>query len=349
MTTFDFSCPTPALQNEVITMAHGGGGKLTHRLIKEIFIPIFSNEKLTLMHDGAFLPNMNAPLAFTTDSYVIKPLFFPGGDIGTLSITGTINDLAMCGAKPLYISCGFIIEEGFAIDDVKKIAQSMQDAAAKDGALIVTGDTKIIERSEGKNLFITTSGIGALMTSKPIGPAKIKQGDLIILSGDIGRHGVAIMAKREGLDLSTPLQSDCESLFPYVEALITNGVDIHCLRDLTRGGLATALVELAEGACCEMLLKEEAIAVGPQVEGVCEILGLDPLYVANEGRFIAILAEKDLDTALAILRNISPEQKPSVIGRVNTFSSRGSVIMENAFGTKRYLYRLLGEQLPRIC
>jgi hydrogenase expression/formation protein HypE len=349
MTTFDFSCPTPSLQNEVITMAHGGGGKLTHRLIKEIFIPIFSNEKLTLMHDGAFLPNINAPLAFTTDSYVIQPLFFPGGDIGKLSITGTINDLAMCGAKPLYISCGFIIEEGFAIDDLKKITRSMQDAAVKDGALIVTGDTKIIERSEGKNLFITTSGIGAMMTSTPIGPGRIQPGDLIILSGDIGRHGMAIMAEREGLDLTTALQSDCESLFPYVEALIKNGVDIHCLRDLTRGGLATALVELAEGSCCDFLLKEDAITVAPQVEGVCEILGLDPLYVANEGRFIAVIAEKDQDKALSILHNISSEKKASVIGRVTNGSSRGSVIMENAFATKRYLYRLLGEQLPRIC
>lgn len=332
-------CPTLIEEQSVITLAHGSGGKRTSQLIEKIFLPAFGNEHLDLLHDGALL---NDQIVFTTDSYVVQPLFFPGGDIGKLAVTGTINDLLMCGARPRYLSCAFIIEEGFLESDLAKIVKSMQQEAEANQVFIVTGDTKVIERQTGTNLFINTSGIGFSMVKEPITPRRIGAGDRIILSGDIGRHGMAVMTKREGLEFTTPLISDCCSLFPQVEALI-NQVNVHCMRDLTRGGLATALVELSESSRLEFHIEEEAIPVSEAVESSCELLGFDPLYVANEGRFVAFVPKGEEERALQSLG-----EEARLIGEVKSSSSDG-VILKNSFGSRRYLYRLVGDQLPRIC
>lgn len=345
----NYSCPLPLEEKHVITLAHGSGGKQTHRLLEEIFLPAFSNTHLNGMHDGALLSLPKNQIVFTTDSFVVQPLFFPGGDIGTLAITGTVNDLAMCGAKPLYFSCGFIIEEGIAQSDLKKIVESMRQEAHKHSLQIVAGDTKVIERQTGTNLFINTSGIGVSIVEQPIHPTQICDGDAIILSGDIGRHGMAVMALREHLEFTSPLVSDCAPLFPLVEALCHEQITLHCLRDLTRGGLATALVEVAETAKKDFILEEEAIPVSDAVNAACEILGFDPLYVANEGRFIAFVPQHQASAALEVLKRFPEGENACVIGCVRTNSSRPTAILKNAFGTERNLYRLVGDQLPRIC
>lgn len=345
----DISCPSGMSEKEVITLAHGSGGKHTSHLIENVFLPAFGNSKTDVLHDGAVLDIASSQIVFTTDSYVVQPVFFLGGDIGKLAVTGTINDLAMCGAKPLYLSCGFIIEEGFLQSELKTIVDSMQKEAKANHVQIVTGDTKVIERQNGTNIFINTSGIGVKIANAPIHPKRIQKEDSIILSGDIGRHGMAIMAMREGLEFSTPLMSDCCSLFPMVEALLSAGVDIHCLRDLTRGGLATALVELAEGSKMEFGIMEEAISVSEAVESACEILGFDPLYVANEGRLVAFVPKHQEAKALIIMRQFSEGVEASVIGEVMDQSTSPSAILTSSFGTRRYLYKLVGDQLPRIC
>lgn len=344
-----YACPMPIEDKQVITLAHGSGGKQTSQLIQHIFLPAFINEKLAPLHDGAFLDLPKNQIVFTTDSYVVQPIFFPGGDIGKLAVCGTLNDLAMCGAKPYALSCGFIIEEGFLQSDLKKIVESMKIEAAKSGVQIVTGDTKVIERQTGNNLFINTSGIGIRMKDTPISPDQIQSGDAILLSGDIGRHGVAVMAAREQLEFATPLLSDCASLFPMVEALLNEGIDVHCMRDLTRGGLANALVELAEAAKMELHIVEEAISVSESVNAACEILGFDPMYVANEGRFVAFVPEPEAERALAILRQFQDGEQASIIGRAAGQASSPSALIRNAFNAERLLYRLVGDQLPRIC
>lgn len=328
---------------EVITLAHGSGGKKTSQLIENIFLPAFRNDKLDLLHDGALLDIPSNQIVFTTDSYVVQPVFFPGGDIGKLAVTGTVNDLAMCGARPYYLSCSFIIEEGFLQSDLRRIVESMKHEAEANSVQIVTGDTKVIERQTGSNIYINTSGIGISMAKEPIHPRCIQKGDRILLSGDIGRHGMAIMAIREGLEFSAPLLSDCCSLVPQVEALLGNGIEVHCLRDLTRGGLATALVELAETSQMEFKIIEEAISVSTAVDSACEILGFDPLYVANEGRFVAFIPKHQEEEALKILKGAS------IIGEVIDRSAAPSAILKNSFGTHRFLYRMVGDQLPRIC
>lgn len=345
------SCPRPASFEEepIITLAHGSGGKQTHRLLQQIFLPAFQNDYLNLLHDASLLHLPSSLIAFTTDSYVVQPLFFPGGDIGKLAITGTANDLAMCGAKPRFLSCSFIIEEGFLQADLKRIVASMKEAADAASIQIVTGDTKVIERQMGKNIFINTSGIGICMTSHPINPLQVQSGDLILLSGDIGRHGMAVMAKRENLKFSPPLESDCTSLVPFVETLLKEGIRIHCLRDLTRGGLATALIEIAESGEKNLFVEEEPISISNAVHSACEILGFDPLYVANEGRFIAFIPENQAAQALKILQAFPNGKAASIIGAVQAPSKIPSVTLRNAFGISRYLYRLVGDQLPRIC
>lgn len=345
----NISCPTMIDDKQVITLAHGSGGKQTSQLIEKIFLPAFSNDKLDMLHDGAVLNMPSNQIVFTTDSYVVQPVFFPGGDIGKLAVIGTLNDLAMCGAKPYYLSCGFIIEEGFLQSDLKRIVESMRIEAEANSVQIVTGDTKVIERQTGTNIFINTSGIGISMVKEPIHPHRIQKKDSIVLSGDIGRHGMAIMAKREGLEFSSPLISDCASLFPMVEALIREGIEVHCLRDLTRGGLATALVELAETSKMDFFCTEEAVNVSEAVDSACEILGFDPLYVANEGRFIAFVPKHQEDDALRILKGFHEGKKASIIGEVVDRSVLPRAILKNSFGTQRYLYRLIGDQLPRIC
>jgi hydrogenase expression/formation protein HypE len=342
-------CPVMKLDNKLVTLAHGSGGKQTHQLIQNIFLPAFKNDKLDMLHDGVVLDMPSNKIVFTTDSFVVQPLFFPGGDIGKLAVTGTINDLAMCGAKPCYLSCGFIIEDGFSQNDLRRIVQSMQKEAEANSVQIVTGDTKVIERQNGNNLFINTSGIGVSLAKNPINPTRILKGDSIIVSGDIGRHGMAVMAQRQGLEFSVPLFSDCCSLVPAVASLIQQGIEIHCLRDLTRGGLATALVELAEGSCSDFRIMEDAIRVSECVNSACEILGLDPLYVANEGRFVVFAPKHQEDEVLKILRAFPEGKEASIIGEVLDGAASPTVVAKNAFGTQRYLYRLSGDQLPRIC
>lgn len=344
-----FSCPVPIDDEQVITMAHGSGGKQTSQLISQIFLPAFINENLSSLHDGARLELSKRQIVFTTDSYVVQPVFFPGGDIGKLSVCGTMNDLAMCGAKPYFLSCGFIIEEGFLQSDLKRIVESMKFQAQANSVQVVAGDTKVIERQTGNNIFINTSGIGMPLVDYSIHPHEIQCGDRIIISGDIGRHGMAIMAKREGLQFSTPLMSDCTSLVFMVEALLKEGISVHCMRDLTRGGLATALVELAESSKKEFSILEEVVPVSEVVNSVCEILGFDPMYVANEGRFVAFVPEVQAEGALAVLRRFNEGADANIIGHVVANSASARAIIKNAFNAERLLYRLVGDQLPRIC
>jgi hydrogenase expression/formation protein HypE len=339
-------CPIPATSGDTIELAHGGGGLLTHRLIEGLFRPAFAEVPEDLTHDGAVFDIDGARLAFSTDSYVVRPLFFPGGDIGTLAVNGTVNDLAMCGAEPLYLSVGLVIEEGFAIADLSRVVDSMRQAARTAGVRLVTGDTKVVEHGKGDGLYINTSGVGRVIAARPIAPRQVRPGDAVILSGDIGRHGIAIMVAREGLGFETPIRSDCAPLAMPVRRLIEAGVELHCLRDLTRGGLATALIEIAESGNVDIQLDEAAIAVAEPVRGACEILGLDPLYVANEGRFVALVPAADAERTVAILCRCG--EQAVVIGSVEAASGVATVNLGTIGGT-RVLDMLTGEQLPRIC
>lgn len=351
---FGLSCPIPISEYPNILLAHGGGGKLTHQLIEKLFLPSFKNEQLESRHDGAVLEIGGHRLAFTTDSYVVKPLFFPGGDIGTLAINGTVNDLAMCGARPLYISIGLIIEEGLPLETLWRVVNSLKDAAMKAGVKIVTGDTKVVDRGKGDGIFINSSGVGIIEHDLAISPLSIKPGDKIILNGDIGRHGMAIMASREGLAFESEIESDCAPLNGVVQKLLESGIEPHCLRDLTRGGLATSLIEIAETSGLTINIEEANILVMEQVSGACEILGLDPLYVANEGRFVAIVQSGQAEKALAIMQSDSPDQECRVIGEVRKTDKTGGgfagmVTMTTRIGSSRLIDMLSGEQLPRIC
>ncbi len=331
-----------------ITVGHGGGGRLTQELIDRIFRPAFANCALEAQHDGALLEVGGARLAFTTDSHVVSPLFFPGGDIGRLAVNGTVNDLAMCGAKPLWLSAGFVLEEGLPMETLRKVAASMGSAAAAAGVALVTGDTKVVERGKGDGLYVTTAGIGVIDHGSIIAPASIRAGDAVVLSGDIGRHGVAIMAAREGLAFECPVESDCAPLAGPVRALLEAGLELHCLRDLTRGGLATALVELAESSGLAIAVDESAIPVSEPVRGACELLGLEPSYVANEGRFVCLLPRAQAGAALAILAGASAGATPALIGEVRS-GPAGTALLRSLIGAERILDRLSGEQLPRIC
>lgn len=343
------NCPLPLSRHKEIQLGHGGGGRLTQQLIDELFLPAFSNEALAAAHDGAVFAPGTARLAFATDSHVVSPLEFPGGDIGSLSVHGTANDLAMCGARPRWMSVGFILEEGLPMATLARVVASMQQAAQAIGLRIVTGDTKVVERGKGDGVYINTSGIGEVLVDDFVGPAAVCPGDAILLSGDIGRHGMAIMAQREGLEFESSLESDSAHLWPCVEALIAAGVQLHCLRDLTRGGLAAALLEIAAASRHDILLEERAIPVDEAVNGACELLGLDALNVANEGRFIAFLPESQVATALRILRESAPGGgRAARIGTVEQ-GSAGEVRMRSLIGIDRILDRPSGEQLPRIC
>lgn len=347
--TFSMVCGVPIVDSKVITMAHGGGGKLTSELISKIFKPSFNNAMLSKEHDGAVLEIGGQRLAFSTDSFVVSPHFFPGGDIGKLAVFGTANDLAMCGARPLFLSCGFILEEGFATESLARIAHSMQAAAREVGLTIVTGDTKVVERGSGDGVYINTAGIGVVEAKTPIEPCSIQEGDVILLSGDVGRHGMSILSHREGLSFESELKSDCASLWASVESLLRAGIDVRCLRDLTRGGFATGLIELAESSALEFLIDEKLVEVTNEVRGACEILGLDPFYVANEGRFVAIVPPSQVEEAIAALRRVEASRGAAVVGRVSQKQTRGRVVLKSQFGSSRYLDKLSGEQLPRIC
>ncbi len=345
---FGLSCPLPIDQYPTVVLAHGGGGTLMHQLIGKMFRPAFHNPHLDAGHDGAVLPLTGRKLAFTTDSYVVRPLFFPGGDIGTLAVNGTVNDLAMCGARPLYLSAGFILEEGLPMEALWRVVQSMARAAEAARVQVVTGDTKVVDKGKGDGVFITTTGLGAIEHDVSIAPGSVQPGDLVLLSGDIGRHGIAIMAVREGLAFETTIESDCAPLAGLVMELLDAGVEIHCLRDLTRGGLASALVEIAETAEVQITIEERAIPVREEVQGACEILGLDPLYVANEGRFIAFVPPGAAERALTIMRAHLLGAEACVVGKVMRVSP-GVVTMTSSIGASRIVDMLSGEQLPRIC
>lgn len=342
------ACPLPTADGAQILLAHGGGGGLTRRLIEREFVPHLRNPLLDEGHDGAVLTLGGLRVAFTTDSHVVSPLFFPGGDIGSLAVNGTVNDLAMCGARPLSLSAGFILEEGLAMETLRRVIQSMQCAAEEAGVEIVTGDTKVVDRGKGDGVFINTAGVGVLEHGQTIAPSELQPGDAVLLSGDIGRHGIAVMAVREGLDFETTVESDCAPVADPVLHLFAARVGVHCLRDLTRGGLATAVIEIAQTAGLRVNLEESAIPVRGDVEAACEILGLDPLYVANEGRFVAFVAASDAERALTVLRAHPRCIDACRVGSV-VAGDAGLVTLRTEIGTSRVLTMLSGEQLPRIC
>jgi len=344
-----FACPVPVGRQERVQTAHGGGGRLSRDLVDRVFRPAFANSWLDRGHDGALLDLPPGRVALTTDSYVVDPLFFPGGDIGSLAVFGTVNDLAMCGARPLYLSAGFVLEEGLPLETLERVARSMGAAARTAGVRIVTGDTKVVDRGTGDGLFVNTAGVGVVAHPGPeIGPAAVRPGDAILLSGDLGRHGIAVMAVREGLEFETAIESDSAPLAEPVLDLLEAGVGVHCLRDLTRGGLASALVEIAATSGRDIRLTEAAIPIGDAVAGACELLGLDPLSVANEGRFVAFVEAADAERALTSLRRHAVSAGACAIGRVDG-RGRGEVQLRTRLGPVRCVEMLSGEQLPRIC
>jgi len=345
---FTISCPLPISDHPHVLLAHGGGGRLTHNLIEKMFAHAFANPMLEPLNDGAMLEINGTRIAYTTDSFVVQPLFFPGGDIGSLAVHGTVNDLAMCGAKPLFISLGLIIEEGLPMDVLWRVTDSIRKAAAASGVSVVTGDTKVVDRGKGDGLYINTSGIGLIEKDRTVSPASIRPGDAILLSGDVGRHGMAVMGVREGLEFETPIESDSAPLVSVVEKLLAADVDVHCMRDLTRGGLATVLVEIAGSTELGIEVEESAVPVGEEVRGACEILGLDPIYVANEGRFIAFVAGDEADAALEIMRGDPAGVGACAIGKV-VDANPGLATLRTPVGSRIILDMLSGEQLPRIC
>ena len=345
---FNAVCPMPIQEHARIQMAHGGGGKLMHRLVEQIFLPAFGSEPVNEQHDSAVLHRLKGRPAFTTDSYVVRPIIFPGGDIGSMAVHGTVNDLAMSGARPLYLSAGFILEEGLPVETLRRVVHSMRDAARRCGVRIVTGDTKVIEKIHGDGLFINTAGIGAVEHSLVIAPRSVRPGDVALVSGDLGRHGMTIMSVREGLGFETTIESDSAPVSDLVLKLIAAGVEIHCLRDLTRGGLASALNEIADGAKVRIAIEEGLVPVREDVRAACEILGLDPLHVACEGRFVAFVAAKDGSRALAIMKAHESGVGASQIGCVQE-GTPPVVILKSTLGANRILDMPSGEQLPRIC
>jgi hydrogenase expression/formation protein HypE len=342
------ACPLPITDYKSVLLAHGGGGKLTQQMIQRMFLPQFDNPMLAPLHDGAVFAIGSAKFAFSTDSYVISPIFFPGGDIGTLAVNGTVNDLAMCGARPLYLSCAFIIEEGLAMDDLWRVVLSMQQAAKQAGVSLVTGDTKVVDRGKGDRIFVNTSGIGVIEPGVEVGSRNARAGDKIIVNGPIAVHGIAIMSVREGLEFGTAMESDTAPLNGLVEAMLRAGDGIHVLRDPTRGGVASALNEIADSSRVGIMLSEDALPLTDEVRGACEILGLDPLYVANEGKLLAFVAPESAERVLAAMRTHERGRDAAIIGEV-TADHPGVVVMKSSIGGTRVVDMLSGEQLPRIC
>jgi hydrogenase expression/formation protein HypE len=347
------SCPLPIFDHQLIVLGHGSGGKLTADLIEQIFLPAFQNPALNKLDDQAVVTVDGARLAFTTDSFVVTPIFFPGGDIGRLAIHGTVNDLAMSGARPLYLSAAFILEEGLRVEDLRRVVESMRAAAAEAGVQLVTGDTKVVNRGKGDQIFITTTGIGVVENGVNISADQARPGDQIILSGYIGDHGMAIMSQRENLEFEGAITSDCASLHKLVAVMLATppagGPEfIHCLRDPTRGGVATTLNEIAKRAGVGMVLQEQSIPVRESVKGACEILGLDPLYVANEGKLLAVVTPEIAQAVLHQMRQDPHGQDAAVIGKV-VAEHPGMVLMKTQIGGTRVLDVMFGEQLPRIC
>jgi hydrogenase expression/formation protein HypE len=341
-------CPVPLRRYPEVLMAHGGGGKLTQQLIEELYLPSFENELLSRLHDGSVLEVDGARLAFTTDSYVVNPIFFPGGDIGSLAVHGTVNDLAMCGARPIALSAAFIIEEGFPMETLARVVRSMEEAAEHAGVRIVTGDTKVVDRGKGDGIYITTAGVGVVSKGVDIAPAKARPGDRILINGPIARHGIAIMSLREGLGFETAITSDSAPLAGLVGEMMAASAGIHALRDPTRGGIASALNEIATGAKLGIRIGQQLVPLDDAVKGACELLGFDPLYVANEGKLLAFVAPEEAEKLLDIMKRHPLGVGSAVIGEV-VREHPGVVVMHTSIGGSRVVDMMSGEQLPRIC
>ncbi len=346
---FSLQCPIPINDYPTVLLAHGGGGRLTQMLIDRMFLPAFDNPTLEMLHDGAILEVEGSRLAFSTDSFVISPLFFPGGDIGSLAVHGTLNDLAMCGARPLGLSTGLILEEGLPMEDLWRVVRSMQEAVRAAGVSIVTGDTKVVDRGKGDGVFINTTGLGLIPPGVHISPRRARPGDVVLINGAIAVHGMAIMSVREGLEFETALESDSAALHDLVTSILeVAGDQVHVLRDPTRGGVASALNEIAVQAQAGVWLEEVRIPLWEEVRGACEILGLDPLYVANEGKCLVIVDREAADSVLAAMRDHPLGQEAAIIGEV-VEDHPGKVFMRSRIGGTRVVDVLSGEQLPRIC
>lgn len=341
------ACALSTGSEDVVELAHGSGGQRMHDLLREVFLPAFGDPLQARGHDSAVFHAAEGRMAITTDAYVVRPLEFPGGDIGSLAVHGTVNDLLVGGARPSFLSASFILEAGLPLATLRRLVDSMRAAATASGVDIVTGDTKVVERGHGDGLYITTSGVGFVPPAVALSPVRLKAGDRVILSGDIGRHGIAIMAAREGLVFTPAIHSDSAPLTSSILPLLHSGLALHCLRDLTRGGLASAVIELAGSAGVGINLDEGCIAVRDDVAAACELLGLDPLHVANEGRFIAVVPEASVADCLALLAATPQAADARVIGEVTP--GVGRVYVTTPIGTQRPLSMLSGEQLPRIC
>ncbi len=346
--SFSLQCPMPKLEFDIITLGHGSGGILTHKLLDKGIYAILEDVLTASRHDGIVL-EVGEKLAFTTDSFVVSPVFFPGGNIGDLAINGTVNDLAMCGARPRYLSLSFIIEEGLAVEEFWEILQSIRLACLEAGVQIVTGDTKVVEKGSGDKIFINTSGIGVLHPKAEIALSRVAVGDRIVLSGPIAAHGVAVMSRRPGLEFETTVRSDTRPLHRAVEALLdAHGAAIHLLRDPTRGGVATTLNEIARDAGVGIQLEQDAIPIDDDVKGACELLGLDPLYVANEGVFVAVVSGDAAGDVVETLHGLGEGRRAAIVGEV-VEGHPGKVVLRSGIGGTRVVNMLAGAQLPRIC
>lgn len=346
--SFAASCPLPILEHPQIVLGHGSGGKLTADLIEKLFVPAFRNDYLDRLDDQAVVSIGDSRIAFTTDSYVVTPIFFPGGDIGRLAVNGTVNDLAMSGARPLYLSCAFILEEGLASEDLRRVVDSMRQAASAAGVLLVTGDTKVVGRGKGDQIFITTTGIGLVEKPVSISASHARAGDAVILSGFIGDHGMAILSQRENLSFEGEIASDTAPLHELVAAMLDVTPEVHCLRDPTRGGVATTLSEIATRSNVGIEIDENEIPVHETVRGICEILGIDPLYVANEGKLVAIVPEPFAHQVVGAMRRHPTGAHARIIGHVVP-QHAGMVLLKTAIGGTRVLELMFHEPLPRIC
>jgi hydrogenase expression/formation protein HypE len=345
----DLLCPIPLSTHDTVLLGHGSGGKLSADLIRDIFLPAFSNPELVRLNDQAIVQIGESKLAVTTDSFVVRPLFFPGGDIGSLAVHGTVNDLAVGGARPLFLTAAFIIEEGLPMESLRRVVQSMRRAAEAARVAIVTGDTKVVEKGKGDGLFINTTGVGLVPPGVDLSADRAQPGDRILLNGSIGEHGMAILAQREGLEFESALESDSASLEALCAEIVkASAAGVRCMRDLTRGGLSSALNEIAAQSRVGIELNESAIPVREDVKSACEMLGLDPLYVANEGKLIAIVAPEAANEVLAAMRNNPLGRNAEIIGIV-TESHSGLVTTRTSLGTLRIVDLLAGDQLPRIC
>jgi len=343
-----WSCPLPLRDYPTIVMGHGGGGKLSAELIEHIFVPAFRNSALEVMADSSVLPPPAGRLAFSTDTYVVQPLFFPGGSIADLAVNGTVNDLAMSGATPLYLSAGFILEEGFPIAQLAAIAERMGAAARAAGVQIVTGDTKVVDKGHGDGCYINTAGIGVIADGIHIDPTRAQPGDVVILSGTIGDHGMAIMSVREGLEFETILKSDSAPLNGMVASLIQFAPNIHVLRDPTRGGLATSLNEIAAQSGVGIMIEERSLPILPDVQSACDLLGMDPIYVPNEGKLVAIVDPRSANDVLRVMQKSQYGSRAAIIGTV-TEKHAGMLAARTAIGGTRIIPLQIGEQIPRIC